>query len=173
MTKWQETQPSSNNPTRDKHFFIMSKKERLVAALENGTVIDHIPSEKTYEVASILGLQHLSTVVTIGYNFPSKKVGHKGIIKVENKFFTNEEISRLSVVAPNVVLNIIRNYEVVEKKTVETPDELRGIVKCNNPKCITNNEPMQTVFHVIDKQQGTIRCHYCDMEQDISKVEIL
>ena len=150
----------------------MSKKERLVAAIENGTVIDHIPSEKTYEVASILGLQHLSTVVTIGYNFPSKKVGHKGIIKVENKFFTNEEISRLSVVAPNVVLNIIRNYEVVEKKTVETPDELRGIVKCNNPKCITN-EPMQTVFHVIDKQQGTIRCHYCDMEQDISKVEIL
>ena len=146
----------------------MSKKERLVAAIENGTVIDHIPSEKTYEVASILGLQHLSTVVTIGYNFPSKKVGHKGIIKVENKFFTN-----LSVVAPNVVLNIIRNYEVVEKKTVETPDELRGIVKCNNPKCITNNEPMQTVFHVIDKQQGTIRCHYCDMEQDISKVEIL
>ena len=173
MTKWQETQPSSNNPTRDKHFFIMSKKERLVAAIDNGTVIDHIPSEKTYEVASILGLQHLSTVVTIGYNFPSKKVGHKGIIKVENKFFTNEEISRLSVVAPNVVLNIIRNYEVVEKKTVETPDELRGIVKCNNPKCITNNEPMQTVFHVIDKQQGTIRCHYCDMEQDISKVEIL
>ena len=173
MTKWQETQPSSNNPTRDKHFFIMSKKERLVAAIENGTVIDHIPSEKTYEVASILGLQHLSTVVTIGYNFPSKKVGHKGIIKVENKFFTNEEISRLSVVAPNVVLNIIRNYEVVEKKTVETPDELRGIVKRNNPKCIPNNEPMQTVFHVIDKQQGTIRCHYCDMEQDISKVEIL
>ena len=151
----------------------MSKKERLVAAIENGTVIDHIPAEKTYEVASILGLQLLSTVVTIGYNFPSKKVGHKGIIKVENKFFTNEEISRLSVVAPNVVLNIIRNYEVVEKKTVETPDELRGIVKCNNPKCITNNEPMQTVFHVIDKQQGTIRCHYCDMEQDISKVEIL
>ena len=151
----------------------MSKKERLVAAIENGTVIDHIPSEKTYEGASILGLQHVSTVVTIGYNFPSKKVGHKGIIKVENKFFTNEEISRLSVVAPNVVLNIIRNYEVVEKKTVETPDELRGIVKCNNPKCITNNEPMQTVFHVIDKQQGTIRCHYCDMEQDISKVEIL
>ena len=97
----------------------------------------------------------------------------EGSYKVSDKFFSDEEISRLSVVAPNVVLNIIRNYEVVEKKTVETPDELRGIVKCNNPKCITNNEPMQTVFHVIDKQQGTIRCHYCDMEQDISKVEIL
>ena len=151
----------------------MSKKERLVAAIENGTVIDHIPSEKTYEVANILNLQNLDTVVTIGYNYLSKKIGRKGIIKVENKFFSDEEISRLSVVAPNAVLNIIKNYEVVEKKKVETPDELHGIVKCNNPKCITNNEPMKTVFTVIDKDKGVIRCHYCDKERDISKVELL
>lgn len=150
-----------------------NKKERLVAAIENGTVIDHIPSEKTYEVANILGLQNLETVVTIGYNYPSKKIGRKGIIKVEDKFFTNEEISRLSVVAPNVVLNIIKDYEVVEKKTVETPDELYGIVKCNNPKCVTNNEPMKTVFHVIDKQSGILRCHYCDKEQHINKVQLV
>ena len=151
----------------------MSKKERLVAAIENGTVIDHIPSEKTYEVANILGLQNLDTIVTIGYNYLSKKIGRKGIIKVENKFFSKEEISRLSVVAPNVVLNIIKNYEVVEKKTVETTDELTGIVKCNNPKCITNNEPMDTVFNVINKEKGIIRCRYCDKEQDISKVELI
>ncbi|MDO4159721.1 MAG: aspartate carbamoyltransferase regulatory subunit [Prevotellaceae bacterium] len=150
-----------------------NKKERLVAAIENGTVIDHIPSEKTYEVANILDLQNLKTVVTIGYNYLSKKLGRKGIIKIENKFFTDEEISRLSVVAPNVVLNIIKNYEVVEKKTVETPDEIRGVIKCNNPKCITNNEPMKTVFNVIDKENGTVRCHYCDMEQDISKVKLV
>ena len=151
----------------------MSKKERLVAAIENGTVIDHIPSEKTYEVANILGLQNLDTVVTLGYNYLSKKIGRKGIIKIENKFFTDEEISRLSVVAPNVVLNIIRNYEVVEKKKVETPDELRGIVKCNNPKCVTNNEPMDTIFTVTDKEAGTIRCHYCDKEQNISEVQLI
>ena len=89
-----------------------------------------------------------------------------------HKFFTDEEISQLSVVAPNVVLNIIKDYEVVEKKTVETPDELRGIVKCNNPKCITNNEPMQTIFHVVDKSNGILKCHYCDKEQDINKVEL-
>ena len=151
----------------------MNKKERLVAAIENGTVIDHIPSEKTYEVADILGLQNLDTVVTIGYNYLSKKIGKKGIIKIENKFFSDEEISRLSVVAPNVVLNIINNYEVVEKKKVETPDELHGIVKCNNPKCITNNEPMMTVFNVTDKSNGIIRCHYCDKEQNIEKVELI
>lgn len=151
----------------------MSKKERLVAAIENGTVIDHIPSEKTYEVVNILGLQNLETIVTIGYNYLSKKLGHKGIIKIENKFFTNEEISRLSVVAPNVILNVIRNYEVVEKKKVETPDELKGIIRCNNPKCVTNNEPMKTVFTVIDKSNGIIKCHYCDKEQNINKVKLV
>ena len=150
-----------------------SKKERLVAAIENGTVIDHIPAEKTYAVATLLGLQKLQTPVTIGYNYPSKKLGKKGIIKIEDKFFTDEEISRLSVVAPNVVLNVIRDYEVVEKKKVVTPDTLKGIVRCNNPKCITNNEPMNTIFHVIDKNSGIIKCHYCDKEQVISEVKLV
>ena len=152
---------------------MMSKKERLVAAIENGTVIDHIPAEKTYAVATLLGLQKLQTPVTIGYNYPSKKLGKKGSIKIEDKFFTDEEISRLSVVAPNVVLNVIRDYEVVEKKKVVTPDTLKGIVRCNNPKCITNNEPMNTIFHVIDKNSGIIKCHYCDKEQVISEVKLV
>lgn len=142
----------------------------LVAAIENGTVIDHIPSEKTYQVAQLLNLDKLSSTVTIGYNYRSKKLGKKGIIKVEDKWFTDEEISRLSVVAPNIVLNIIRGYEVVEKKTVCTTDEIKGIVKCNNPKCITNNEPMPTYFHVTN---GILTCHYCEKEQDINKVELV
>ena len=139
----------------------MNKKERLVAAIENGTVIDHIPTDKTYQVASLLGLFNLKTPVTIGFNYPSQKVGSKGIIKVSDKFFTDDEISRLSVVAPNVILSIIRDYEVVEKKAV---------VKCNNPKCITNNEPMDTHFHV---ENGILTCHYCEIEQDINKVELV
>lgn len=150
----------------------MGKKEMLVSAIENGTVIDHIPAEKTYEVVDLLGLRELDTPITIGYNLPSKKIGRKGIIKVTNKFFSNEEISRLSVVAPKIVLNIIKDYEVVLKKTVETPDELHGIVKCNNPKCITNNEPMQTYFSVVDKEHGLLKCHYCDKEQDIVNVKL-
>lgn len=148
----------------------MNKNEMIVAAIKNGTVIDHIPSEKAYQVAQLLKLAELDTPVTIGYNFLSKKLGRKGIIKIEDKFFTDEEISRLSVVAPNIVLNIIRDYEVVEKKTVTTPDEIHGIVKCNNPVCITNNEPMQTFFHV---QNNILTCHYCEKEQDINKVELV
>lgn len=150
-----------------------NKTERQVAAIKNGTVIDHIPAEKTYQVVNLLQLETLETPVTIGYNYPSNKIGRKGIIKVSDKFFTDEEISRLSVVAQNVVLNIIHDYEVVEKKTVKIPDELRGIVKCNNPKCITNNEPMNTVFHVVNKEKGILKCHYCDKEQCIEKVELV
>ena len=122
----------------------MDKKELQVAALKNGTVIDHIPAEKVFTVVSLLGLQDMKTPITIGANLESKKLGRKGIIKVADR----------SVVADSVKLNIIRNYEVVEKKTVSIPDELRGIVKCGNPKCITNNEPgMDTLFHVMDKEK--------------------
>lgn len=151
----------------------MGKKELQVAAIENGTVIDHIPAEKTYQVVRLLNLEELDVPVTIGYNLPSRKIGKKGIIKIANKFFTDEEINRLSVIAPLIVLNIIKDYEVVEKKTVVTPDELHGIVKCNNPKCISNNEPMQTFFTVEDKARGILKCHYCDKEQDINHVELV
>ena len=145
-----------------------SMKDKLqVAALENGTVIDHIPSKLVFKIVDLLGLQNQESSVTIGYNLQSKKIGKKGIIKVADKFFTDEEISRLSVVAPNVVLNIIRGYEVVEKKTVVMPDELHGIVRCPNPKCISNNEPMTSFFHVINKEERLLKCHYCEKELNV------
>ena len=149
------------------------KTELLVAALENGTVIDHIPSELVFTIAQLLKLEMLSSSVTIGYNLSSKKIGKKGVIKVADKFFSDEEISRLSVVAPNVVLNIIKNFDVVEKKEVIIPDELHGIVRCGNPKCISNNEPMTSYFHVVDKQNGMLKCHYCEKEQNKSEVKLV
>lgn len=148
------------------------KKELQVAALENGTVIDHIPSEKLFAVVSLLGLQNVTTPITIGSNLESKKLGKKGIIKVADRFFTDEEISRLSMIAPNVKLNIIRNYQVAEKKKVSIPEEVRAIVKCANPKCITNNEPMGTRFRV-DQQHGVLKCHYCEKEQPIDNVKLI
>ena len=149
------------------------KKELQVAALENGTVIDHIPSEKLFTVVSLLGLEHMSNNITIGFNLQSKKLGKKGIIKIADKFFTDDEINRIAVVAPNVKLNIIRNYEVVEKRELTLPDELIGIVKCANPQCITNNEPMPTRFHVIDKDKCIIRCHYCEKDQERKDITLL
>ena len=148
------------------------KKELQVAALENGTVIDHIPSEKLFTVVSLLGLENMPNNITIGLNLESQKLGTKGIIKIADKFFCDEEINRIAVVAPNVKLNIIRDYEVVEKREVSLPDELVGIVKCGNPKCITNNEPMPTRFHVVDKDNCVLRCHYCEKEQTREEISL-
>ena len=147
------------------------KKELQVAALENGTAIDHIPPRQLFKVADMLSLKELENTITIGNNFHSKKMGSKGIIKIADKFFEEDVINRIALIAPNVILNIIRDYEVVEKKTVELPDELVGLVKCNNPKCITNNEPMPTRFDVIDKESGTVQCRYC--ERKINKEDII
>ena len=150
-----------------------NKQALQVAALRNGTVIDHIPAEKLFTVVSLLRLEHMENNITIGFNLESKKLGTKGIIKIADKFFCDEEINRISVVAPHVKLNIIRDYEVVEKKEVRMPDDLKGIVKCANPKCITNNEPMATLFHVTDKENCVLKCHYCEKEQRKEEIVIL
>lgn len=144
-----------------------------MAALESGTVIDHIPSDKLFEVVNVLHLERMKTSITVGYNLKSRKMGHKSIIKIADKFFSDEELNQLSVISPNVTLCIIKDYEVVEKKEVKMPDVLKGIVKCANPKCITNNEPMRTHFHVIDKEKGILQCHYCNKEVDLNHVKLV
>ena len=95
-----------------------NKQALQVAALKNGTVIDHIPSEKLFTVVQLLGVEQMTSNITIGFNLDSKKLGKKGIIKIADKFFCDEEINRISVVAPHVKLNIIRDYEVVEKRDI-------------------------------------------------------
>ncbi|MCL1938430.1 MAG: aspartate carbamoyltransferase regulatory subunit [Candidatus Azobacteroides sp.] len=152
---------------------VVKEKELQVAALKNGTAIDHIPSEQLFKVVSLLEVEKITTPVTIGYNLDSKKMGKKGILKIADKFFEEDEINRISLIAPCVKLNIIRNYQVVEKKLVSLPDELLGLVKCNNPKCITNNEPMKTRFKVIDKETVTLQCHYCEMKTKKEDIVLL
>ncbi len=147
----------------------------MVAAIQNGTVIDHIPSNKLFQVVRLLHLedQNIQSQVMIGYNLPSNKMGNKSIIKIADKFFTDAELNILSVVAPNVTLCIIRDYEVVEKRRVTLPMEIVGIVKCGNPKCITNNEPMPTHFHVVNPENGVIQCKYCEKEQKLDSIKLI
>lgn len=149
------------------------KSELLVAALENGTVIDHIPSGKVFDVVNLLGLTSINTPITIGANLSSHKMSSKGIIKISNRYFTEEECRKLSVIAPNIVLSTIKDYSVVDKRTIQLPDEIRGTVKCSNPKCITNHEPMETVFDVIDKENVTLRCRYCNKDINKDKITLL
>ncbi len=145
-------------------------KEMQVAAIEQGTVIDHIPADKVFKVVTLLHLDECGSAVTIGYNLKSKLMGRKGIIKVADKFFTDGEIAQLAVVCQHLTLCTIRNYEIVEKKRISLPEELVGIVKCNNPKCITNNEPMRTRFHVSGR---VLTCHYCNTAVELGDVKLL
>lgn len=138
-----------------------NKTELAVAALKAGTVIDHIPSDVLFKVVSLLGIEHMHSHVTIGNNLKSGRLGSKGIIKVADVEFPEEVLNRIAILAPTAKVNVIRDYEVVEKRTVELPDSLVGIVRCTNPKCITNNEPMKTRFTVIDRNPVAVRCDYC------------
>ena len=153
----------------------MSEKKLAlqVSALCNGTVIDHIPADKLFAVVNLLNIPDMETNGTIGNNLDSKKLGKKGLIKIADKFFTDDEVNRISLVAPNVVLNTIRNYQVVDKREVKMPDKLQNIVKCSNPNCITNNEPMDTLFHLVNRKEGTLKCHYCEKEKNVKEIELL
>ncbi len=137
-------------------------KELKVNAIKNGTVLDHIPSENLFKVISILKLNNIANPITFGMNLESSRIGIKAIIKVADKFFEDSEINKISLVAPMAKLNIIKNFEVVEKREVSAPQEVVGIVKCFNPQCITNNQPVTTKFSLYESNPISLRCHYCE-----------
>jgi aspartate carbamoyltransferase regulatory subunit len=137
-------------------------KQLSVSAIENGTVIDHVPARNLFKVIQILGLDRIDNQITFGTNLESKKLGRKAIIKIAGLYFEDEDINRIALVAPDAKLNIIKDYEVVEKKVVEVPDNIVGIAKCMNPKCITNFESVVTRFKVISKKNVSLKCHYCE-----------
>jgi len=137
-------------------------KELKVSAIKEGTVIDHIPADKLFNVINILNLDNIDTLITFGTNLESKQHGKKAIIKIANKCFKGDEINKIALVTPDAKLNVIKDYKVVEKKQVVVPDTIEGIVKCVNPKCITNHEEVKTKFTVIDKKDIKLKCHYCE-----------
>lgn len=138
------------------------RKELIVSAIENGTVIDHIPTHAVLQVMRILNLEHSPHQVLFGVNLESKKYGKKGIIKVRDKFFDSIEINKIALVAPTATLIEIHDFEVAAKKNVEIPDTVEGFVKCFNPRCITNHEEVPTRFVVVDKENLKLLCHYCE-----------
>jgi len=146
----------------------MDEKKLLVSALENGTVLDHIPSECVYRALDILNLKGIANPVTIGINLKSKSSGDKGIIKISGRFFGNEELDRLAVIAPEATVNIIKDFKVIEKHKLKMPEEIVGITKCMNPKCITNHQPITTRFKTLLREDGKVSllCHYCEKITD-------
>lgn len=149
------------------------KTQLQVSAIKDGTAIDHIPAKSLFKVISILGLDKIDTQITFGTNLESKRLGQKAIIKISDVFFKDEEINKIALVAPQAKLNIIRDYEVIEKRIVVVPDTIKGIAKCFNPQCITNHEPIKTIFTVVSKENVSLKCHYCEKNMDSEHIVII
>ena len=141
----------------------MIEKEMRVRRIEHGTVIDHITAGQALNVLRILGVSGTtSAVVSVAMNVPSGAIGSKDIVKVEDRELKEEEVDMISLIAPNATINIIRDFEVIEKYSVDLPEKLVGVVKCANPNCISNtNEPVISRF-TVNKKPVELRCIYCD-----------
>jgi aspartate carbamoyltransferase regulatory subunit len=133
----------------------------LISPIRNGTVIDHITAGEALNVLKIIGITGTTTEsISVATNVKSGKMAKKDIVKIENRELMKDEVNRIALIAPNASINIIRNYEVFEKKGVEIPCILVGVVRCPNPGCISNtNEPIDSKFEVLSKG---LHCLYCD-----------
>jgi aspartate carbamoyltransferase regulatory subunit len=146
-------------------------KKLKITPIKNGTVIDHITPGNAVRVLHILGIpESTSSVVSVAINVKSR-IGKKDIVKIENRELDPKEVDKISLIAPKATINIIRNFEVIEKHKVQLPNEVVGIVQCSNPTCISNaREPVQSRFLVVKKDPPQIKCYYCEREpEDIAE----
>ena len=140
-------------------------QELKVQPIRNGTVIDHISPGRAITVLKILGMPRLgwTSTITAAMNVPSSR-GRKDILKIEDRELDGNEVNKISLIAPNATINIVREYEVVNKHRVELPEKVSGLVKCPNPNCVTNHEPVKTSFLVVSRDPVKLHCGYCDRE---------
>ncbi len=138
----------------------MSEHELRVAKIRNGTVIDHVTGGQALNVLSILGIDGSAGLsVSVGMNVPSDRLGRKDVVKVENRELSQSEVDVISLIAPEATINIIREFDVVQKNRVDRPETVVGLLSCPNHNCITNgNEPVETKFTIVDEG---VRCTYC------------
>lgn len=139
-------------------------KEFKVTPIRNGTVIDHIQVGMALKVLRIVGVKEdVNSTVSVLMHVPSKRVGWKDIVKIEDRELDPKELDKIALISPNATINIIRDYNVADKFVVEVPNSVKGIMRCSNPGCITNkNEPVETEFVVESKKPASLRCIYCD-----------
>ncbi len=132
-----------------------------VDSIKNGIVIDHITAGKGMQIYNLLGLDSLECSVALIKNAPSLKMGKKDIIKIDSDFDVNTEI--LGFVDPDVTVNIIKDGNTVEKKTIDLPESLTNVLHCKNPRCIsTTEQELPQIFKLADKEKRIYRCLYCE-----------
>ena len=140
-----------------------TSQELYVRKIKDGTVIDHITSGFALDVLKILMINGKDgEAVTAAMNVASKRQTRKDIVKIQNRELKPAEVDKIALIAPNATINIIRDYAVVSKKTVELPTIIKGIIRCDNPSCISNTrEPVDPKFRVDHREPVILRCSYC------------
>lgn len=132
-----------------------------VDSIRNGLVIDHISAGNGMRIYDLLGLDQLDCSIAIIKNVSSRKMGKKDIIKIDAAIDVDLDI--LGYVDPNITINVIKNGELAEKKTVDLPETLTNVLKCKNPRCITSTEQeLKHVFKLTDREKRIYRCIYCE-----------
>ena len=141
----------------------MENKKLSVEAIENGTVIDHIPAGLGLTILRQFKLLHYGSAVTVGFNLPSKTQGSKDIIKITGVWLDDNAANRLALFAPEAVVNTIDHFKVINKRQLTLPDEIAEVFRCPNTNCASHGEPVKSRFYV-RKQSGQtkLKCHYCE-----------
>ncbi len=140
-----------------------SDKELLkVKKIESGIVIDHIPQGKAVKLLSILGIdESFKATVSVLINVPSGTTGLKDIIKIEGRELKKKELEKIALIAPYATINVIKDYEVIEKYKVKLPETLEAVVPCPNPSCISNREGISKL-HIKERNPLKLKCDYCE-----------
>lgn len=143
-------------------------KELKVQPIRNGTVIDHIPPGRAPKVLNILGLPRPdgTSIVSAVMNVPSKNLSRKDVVKVEDREIRSDELSKIALVAPDVTINVIREFDVAQKSKADLPESVKGVVDCPNPSCVTNHEPTEPTFDVLREDPPRLQCRYCERVVD-------
>lgn len=146
-----------------------------VYAITEGVVIDHIPAGKSFRVIKVLGLKKDlgDSILTLGVNLDSKIMGKKDVLKIENRKLTEAELNKLALVAPKASINMIKDSKVYEKRKIEFPNEFEGLIRCPNPKCITNHQPVKTIFYSQGKINPSVKCYFCEKVFELDEVELI
>lgn len=141
-----------------------------VASIEKGVVIDHIPTGKAFKCLKIIE-PDATTTITMGVNVNSSNMGKKDFIKIEGIALDNDKIGKIALIAPNCTINVIRDYQVIEKKKVEMPAKITGTISCINPRCATRQENYLTPSFTVETVNPLrLKCEYCDrslLEEDV------
>ena len=132
-----------------------------IDSIKDGIVIDHITAGNAMRIYNLLGFDKLECSIAIIKNVNSKKMGKKDIIKIDSNIEINLEA--LGYIDPGITIDVIRDSKLVEKKHVDLPDTLHGVIKCKNPRCITSAESnLEQVFTLTDRDEKIYRCIYCE-----------